>query len=188
MMKATLFVLFVSLLMEETVADSKPRDRNGFMHLPNEDILDYHFGDGGMLLTLLVAVVLLLGSLAGIYVITLFMKRFLGWIYEKRRKTFHEKGFTACPECGRSFSGNPHPKLLSLFGLGANLSPRSLLEHFNPLNKIRAAREGLKYLSGQKHPLENLTFCRRCGEPNDEILSQEEELTRPREESENKSS
>ena len=145
-MKGFLFALFASLFMvgwgEETVADSKPQDRNGVMHLPNEDILDYHFGDGGMLLTLLVAIVLLLGSLAGIYVITLFMKRFLGWIYEKRRKTFQEKGFTACPKCGRSFSGNPHPKLLSLFGLGANLSPRSLLEHFNPLNKIRAAWEG----------------------------------------------
>ena len=145
------------------------------MDLPNEDILDYHFGDGGMLMTFLVAVVLLLSSLAVIYLIKLFMKCFFELIYEKRRKAFHEKGFTACPECGRSFSGNPHPKLLSLFGLGANLSPESLLEHFNPLNKIRAAREGLKYLSGQKHPLENLTLCRRCGEPNDEVLSEEEE-------------
>ena len=134
------------------------------------ELLDYRFGDGGMLLTFLVWGVLLLGSLAGIYVIALFIKRFLSWIYEKRRKVFHEKGFTACPECGRSFSGNPHPKLLSLFGLGANLSPRSLLEHFNPLNKIRAAMEGLKYLSGQKHPLENLTFCRICGEPNEAAL------------------
>ena len=160
----------------------------GAVIVATNEVLDFRFGDGGMLLNLLVAGVLLLGSLAGIYVIALFMKRFLGWIYEKRRKTFHEKGFTACPECGRSFSGYPHPKLLSLFGLAANLSPRSLLEHLNPLNKIRDAREGLKYLFGQKHPLENLTFCRRCGEPNDETLSQEEELTRPREESENTSS
>ena len=142
------------------------------------EVLDYHFGDGGMLLNLLVAGVLLLGSLAGIYVIALFMKRFLGWIFEKHRKRFHEKGFTACPECGRSFSGNPHPELLSLFGLGGYLSLRSLLERLNPLNKIRELREGLKYLSGQKHPLENI--CRTCGEPNDETL--------PQEESENKSS
>ena len=141
-----------------------------------------------MLLSILVAGVLLLCSLAGIYFIMLFMKRFLGWIYEKRRKTFHEKGFTACPECGRSFSGNPHPELLSLLGLGANLSPRILLDHLNPLTKIRVVREGLKYLSGQKHPLENLTLCRRCGKPNNEVLSQEEELPRPREESQNKSS
>ena len=174
--------------MVETVEDSKSQDRNGVTHLPNEDISDFHFGDGGMLLNLLVAGVLLLGSLAVIYLIMLFMKRFLGWIYEKGKKTFHEKGLTACPECGRSFSGNPHPKLLSLFGLASNLSPRSLLQHLNPLNKIRDAWEGLKYLSGQNHPLENLTFCRRCGEQNDETLSQEEELTRPREESENKSS
>ena len=160
----------------------------GAVIVATSEVLDFRFGDGGMLLNLLVAGFLLLGSLAGIYVIALFMKRFLGWIYEKRKKTFHEKGFTACPECGRSFSGNPHPKLLSLFGLAPNLSPRSLLEHLNPLNKIRDAREGLKYLSGQKHPLENLTFCRRCGEPNDETLSQEEELTRPREESGNESS
>ena len=160
----------------------------GAVIVATNEVLDFRFGDGGMLLNLLVAGVLLLGSLAGIYVIALFMKRFLGWIYEKRRKTFHEKGFTACPECGRSFSGNPHPKLLSLFGLAANLSPRSLLEHLNPLNKIRDAREGLKYLSGQKHPLENLTFCKTCGEPNDEALPQEEELTRPREESKNRSS
>ena len=139
------------------------------------EVLDYRFGDGGMLLTLLVSGVLLLGSLAGIYVITLFIKRLFSWIYEKRRKVFHEKGFTACPECGRSFSGNPHPVLLSLFGLGGNLSPRSLLELLNPLNKIRDAREGLKYLSGQKHPLENLTFCRTCGEPNEATLPQEEE-------------
>ena len=111
------------------------------------EVLDYRFGDGGMLLTFLVWGVLLLGSLAGIYVIALFIKRFLSWIYEKRRKVFHEKGFTACPECGRSFSGNPHPLLLSLLGLGGNLSPRILLEFLNPLNKIRAAREGLKYYS-----------------------------------------
>ena len=188
-MKRISFALFVVLLMvgwvEETVADSKPEDRTGGMDLPNEGILDYHFGDGGMLLTLLVAVVLLLSSLACIYLIKLFMKRFVGWIYEKRRKAFHEKGFTECPECGRSFSGNPHPKLLSLFGLGANLSPKILLEHFNPLNKIRAVREGLKYLSGQKHPLGNLTLCSGCGEPNDEVLSEEEEITRPKGESEN---
>ena len=119
-------------------------------------------------MTLLVGAVLLLGSLAGIYVISLFIKRFLGWIYEKRRKMFHEKGFTACPECGRSFSGNPHPELLAHF----NVSPRSLLERLNPLNKIRELRKGLKYLSGQKHPLENI--CRTCGEPNDETLPQEE--------------
>ena len=50
------------------------------------EVLDYHFGDGGMLLTLLVSGVLLLGSLAGIYVISLFMKRFLRWIFEKHRK------------------------------------------------------------------------------------------------------
>ena len=148
------------------------------------EVLDYHFGDGGMLLTLLVSGVLLLGSLAGIYVIWLFIKRFLRWIFEKHRKMFHEKGFTACPECGRSFSGNPHPELLALF----DVSPRSLLERLNPLNKIRDAREGLKYLFGKKHPLENLTFCRTCGEPNEETWPQEEELTRPREESENTSS
>jgi hypothetical protein len=153
------------------------------------EVLDYHFGDGGMLVSFLVSGVLLLGSLAGIYVISLFMKRFLGWIYEKHRKRFHEKGFTACPECGRSFSGNPHPELLSLFGLGGNLSLRSLLELFNPLNKIRDAWEGLKYLSGKKHPLENLTFCKTCGDPNDEeTLPQEEDLTLPQEESENASS
>ena len=152
------------------------------------EVLDYHFGDGGMLLTLLVSGVLLLGSLAGIYVISLFMKRFLGWIFEKHRKRFHEKGFTACPECGRSFSGNPPAWIESIWGIEGNLSPRSLLERLNPLNKIRELREGLKYLSGQKHPLENLTFCRKCGEPNDETLPQEEELTRPREESENTSS
>ena len=150
------------------------------------EVLDYHFGDGGMLLTLLVSGVLLLGSLAGIYVISLFIKRFLGWIYEKRRKMFHEKGFTACPECGRSFSGNPHPLLSRLLDIEGNLSPRSLLELLNPLNKIRDAWEGLKYLSGQKHPLENI--CRTCGEANEETLPQEEELTRPREESENTSS
>jgi hypothetical protein len=155
------------------------------MHLSNIDILDYHFGDGGMLISILIAGVLLVSSLAGIYVITLFMKSFLGWIYEKRRKTFHEKGLTACPECGRSFSGNPHPKLLSLIDLGANLSPRILLDHLNPFNKIRAALEGIKYLFGEKHPLEKLTFCRRCGEPNDEVLSLEEELIRPRIESGN---
>ena len=148
------------------------------------EVLDFHFGDGGMLLTFLVGGVLLVGSLAGIYVISLFMKRFLRWIFEKHRKRFHEKGFTACPECGRSFSGNPHPELLAHF----DVSPRSLLERLNPLNKIRDAREGLKYLSGQKHPLENLTFCKTCGEANEETLPQEEELTRPREESENTSS
>ena len=158
------------------------------MIVATNEVLDYHFGDGGMLSDFLFVGVLLLGSLAGIYVISLFIKRFLGWIYEKHRKRFNEKGFTACPECGRSFSGNPHPELLSLFGLGGNLSLRSLLELFNPLNKIRDAWEGLKYLSGQKHPLENLTFCRTCGEPNDETLPQEEELTRPREESGNESS
>ena len=82
---------------EETFADSKSQDRNADIHMLNENILDYHFGDGGMLLSILVAGVLLLSSLAGIYIITLFMKHFLGWIYEKRRKTFHKKGFTACP-------------------------------------------------------------------------------------------
>ncbi|MBG30467.1 MAG: hypothetical protein CMI31_10775 [Opitutae bacterium] len=152
------------------------------------EVLDYHFGDGVMLVSFLVAGVLLLGSMAGIYFIALFIKRFFGWIYEKRKKMFHERGFTACPECGRSFSENPHPILLSLFGLEGNLSPRNLLERLNPLNKIRELREGLKYLSGQKHPLENLTCCRTCGEPNDETQPQEEELTRPREESKNRSS
>jgi hypothetical protein len=117
----------------------------GAVIVATNEVLDFRFGDGGMLLNLLVAGVLLLGSLAGIYVISLFIKRFLGWIYEKRRKMFHEKGFTACPECGRSFSGNPHP-LLSVFG--NILSLRSLLERLNPLNKIRELREGLKYLSG----------------------------------------
>ena len=152
------------------------------------EVLDYHFGDGGMLVSFLVAGVLLLGSLAGIYVIALFIKRFLSWIYEKRRKVFHEKGFTACPECGRSFSGNPPTWIESIWSIEGNLSPRSLLERLNPLNKIRDVREGLKYLSGQKHPLENLTFCKTCGESNEETLPQEEELTRPREESENTSS
>ena len=142
------------------------------------EVLDYHFGDGGMLVSFLVAGVLLLGSLAGIYVISLFMKRFLGWIFEKHRKRFHEKGFTACPECGRSFSGNPHPLLSRLLGIEGNLSPRSLVARLNPLNKIRALREGLKYMSGQKHPLENITFCRTCGEPNDETLPQDMRRTK----------
>ena len=150
------------------------------------EVLDYHFGDGGMLVSFLVAGVLLLGSLAGIYVISLFIKRFLGWIFEKHRKRFREKGFTVCPECGRSFSGNPHQELLAHLLAHFDVSPRSLVERLNPLNKIRELREGLKYLSGQKHPLENI--CRTCGEPNDETLPQEEELNLPQEESENTSS
>ena len=111
------------------------------MIVATNEVLDYHFGDGGMLLTLLVWGVLLLGSLAGIYVISLFMKRFLRWIFEKHRKRFHEKGFTACPECGRSFSGNPPTWIESFWDIEGNLSPRSLLERLNPLNKIRDARE-----------------------------------------------
>ena len=158
------------------------------MIVATNEVLDYHFGDGGMLVSFLVAGVLLLGSLAGIYVISLFMKRFLRWIFEKHRKRFHEKGFTACPECGRSFSGNPPMWIESIWGIEGNLSPRNLLERLNPLNKIRELRKGLKYLSGQKHPLENLTFCRTCGEANEETLPQEEELIRPREDSENASS
>ena len=150
----------------------------GAVIVATNEVLDYHFGDGGMLVSFLVAGVLLLGSLAGIYVISLFMKRFLGWIFEKHRKRFHEKGFTACPECGRSFSGNPPTWIESIWSIEGNLSPRSLLERLNPLNKIRELREGLKYLSGQKHPLENI--CRTCGEANEETL--------PQEESENKSS
>ena len=158
----------------------------GAVIVATNEVLDFRFGDGGMLLNLLVAGVLLLGSLAGIYVISLFMKRFLGWIFEKHRKRFHEKGFTACPECGRSFSGNPPTWIESIWSIEGNLSPRSLLERLNPLNKIRELREGLKYLSGQKHPLENI--CRTCGEANEETLPQEEELTRPREEAGNESS